>query len=151
MRGLKAMPHTLEQKRAWNRLPHVKAKDKARDKLEHRKAKQRERSKKWYEQQSSEYKRKLVEAWNANRLKVLESLAGRSRPDVCDICATNPFRKPIAFDHSHKRGHFRGWLCGRCNVTLGYVEDDVQLLRKMIAYLERHAENHSPQLTIAGI
>jgi hypothetical protein len=81
----------------------------------------------------------------------METLAGRLRPDICDICGSNPTKIPIAFDHSHKRGHFRGWLCFHCNLALGYAKDSPDLLRKMIAYLERHRENHSPQRTLPGI
>lgn len=43
----------------------------------------------------------------------------------------------IAFDHCHTHGHFRGWLCDRCNTTLGAVQDKPDLLRKMADYLER--------------
>jgi hypothetical protein len=31
-------------------------------------------------------------------------------------------------------------LCSACNKTLGHVKDDTSILRKMIAYLEAHAE-----------
>lgn len=32
-------------------------------------------------------------------------------------------------------GVFRGWLCQNCNRALGYVHDSVELLQKMIEYL----------------
>jgi len=79
-------------------------------------------------------------------------LAGRRRPMTCDICGGNHSdlkHNGIVFDHCHQRGHFRGWLCDRCNKTLGAVNDDIDLLRKMIAYLERNRENTSPQLTLS--
>lgn len=79
----------------------------------------------------------------------LEVLAGRPRPQLCDICARS--NRTIHFDHDHQRGHFRGWICGPCNMALGLVKDDAGILRKMIAYLERHRVNHSPQLTLSGI
>lgn len=59
--------------------------------------------------------------------------AGRPRAANCDICGESG---KTVFDHCHARGHFRGWLCDRCNRTLGQVKDDAQLLRKMIKYLE---------------
>jgi len=40
------------------------------------------------------------------------------------------------FDHCHDKGHFRGWICDRCNKTLGLVYDDIDLLKKLISYLE---------------
>lgn len=69
----------------------------------------------------------------------LAEIAGRPRPDVCDICKDpNTRRKDvIAFDHCHKHGHFRGWLCDRCNTALGAAEDRPELLREMADYLER--------------
>lgn len=47
------------------------------------------------------------------REKRLTEIAGRPRPMVCDICEdANAWRNDIiAFDHCHKNGHFRGWLC----------------------------------------
>lgn len=60
--------------------------------------------------------------------------AGRPRPDTCEVCARDG---KIVFDHCHKSGRFRGWLCDNCNVVLGRVADDPNILCKLIAYLER--------------
>jgi len=77
-----------------------------------------------------------------------EIVAGRPRPDNCDICGGT---KKIVFDHCHQKGHFRGWLCQPCNVALGMVHDDEQHLLKLIAYLRRNREHTPPQLVIPGI
>jgi hypothetical protein len=73
------------------------------------------------------------------REKRLAEIAGRPRPLVCDICKDPNSRRGdvIAFDHCHKHGHFRGWLCDRCNTTLGAVGDNPELLRNMADYLEK--------------
>ena len=87
------------------------------------------------------------------RLKDLAAqdiVAGRPRPTICDICGGS-HHNGIVFDHCHQHGHFRGWLCDRCNKTLGAVEDDVALLRKMIVYLERNKTKTSPQLGLPGL
>lgn len=75
------------------------------------------------------------------REKRLTEIAGRPRPYVCELCEQPNTRRDdvIAFDHCHKHGHFRGWLCDRCNTTLGQAEDKPDLLRKMADYLERHS------------
>ena len=63
--------------------------------------------------------------WRAKREQQLTDVAGRPR---------------TVFDHCHVDGHFRGWLCDRCNRTLGQVRDNTVLLRKMIEYLERDSK-----------
>jgi hypothetical protein len=81
----------------------------------------------------------------------LEVQAGRPRPSACDICGE--VRERIVFDHCHQRGHFRGWLCDRCNTVLGFIEDDASLLMKIAAYLQRTriATNLSSQFPLPGI
>jgi hypothetical protein len=70
----------------------------------------------------------------------LDTLAGRPRPEVCEICGGAPDKgKVLHFDHCHTKGHFRGWLCRKCNLALGNVEDNVQRLEQLIAYLKRDA------------
>lgn len=85
-----------------------------------------------------ESRRDHVTERQRREIRVTE-IAGRPRPLICDICQGQNSRRDdvIAFDHCHTHGHFRGWLCDRCNVTLGAVEDRPDLLRKMADYLER--------------
>lgn len=87
-------------------------------------------------------------AEQARRLAIQEMRAGRQRPDRCDICGK---QARIVFDHCHQHGHFRGWICDRCNTVLGHVEDQTQLLLKMIAYLQRNHVNTTPQLSLPGL
>jgi hypothetical protein len=44
-----------------------------------------------------------------------------------------------AVDHCHESGRIRGLLCTPCNLALGYVKDDPDRLRGLIAYLEEAA------------
>lgn len=68
-----------------------------------------------------------------------EKKAGRPRPAVCDICHTpeipEDVKTRIVFDHCHQHGGFRGWICHRCNIALGHVDDSVERLEQLIAYL----------------
>ena len=41
-------------------------------------------------------------------------------------------------DHCHVTGQVRGILCGRCNQMIGQVDEDVEVLRKMITYIEEY-------------
>ncbi len=74
--------------------------------------------------------------FRAKKLKIQEELAGRSKPDRCELCQEKAGR--IVWDHCHDSGQFRGWLCDRCNRVLGSVKDDVLLLQKMKDYLLKH-------------
>jgi len=59
--------------------------------------------------------------------------AGRPRADKCELCGVEG---KTVFDHCHEGGHFRGWICDRCNRVLGCVNDDTNLLQQMKDYLE---------------
>ena len=62
------------------------------------------------------------------------------RPKRCEACRRID---EICFDHDHKTGKFRGWLCHKCNITLGRVKDSVSTLLKLIAYLEQYEKRHN--------
>ena len=57
----------------------------------------------------------------------------------CAVCGTTePGGKHGKFmvDHCHTTGRVRGLLCKRCNIALGEVEDNTQVLQSMIEYLQ---------------
>lgn len=62
------------------------------------------------------------------------AIAGRPRSNYCEICAAEG---RTVFDHSHQKGHFRGWICDRCNKILGLVRDDISYLKALQIYLEQ--------------
>lgn len=82
--------------------------------------------------------KQYFENWRVKRLKSLETKAGRAKPEYCEICGE---KGRICFDHCHKTGDFRGWICEHCNVLLGFAEDDIKRLELLINYLKNfHAE-----------
>ncbi len=74
----------------------------------------------------------------------VEALLAKQR-GVCAICG-QPERtsnrgnrvSELAVDHDHTTGTIRGLLCARCNLGLGYFNDDVNLIRRAQRYLEGH-------------
>ncbi len=69
---------------------------------------------------------------------------------VCAICEQPETKlqdgaiRMLSVDHSHTTGAVRGLLCANCNMAIGYACDDVTILEKAIAYLERHGESVKP-------
>ncbi|CAK6605116.1 endonuclease VII [Klebsiella phage vB_Kpn_K19PH14C4P1] len=64
--------------------------------------------------------------------KMLEDQAG-----VCKICGKGPSGrfKHLCVDHCHTTGQVRGLLCHACNKSLGFLEDDPDRIKRLIAYL----------------
>lgn len=70
--------------------------------------------------------------------KVAEVLSNSDFPvqnNACAICKISFYLTKVYIDHDHKTGKFRGLLCNRCNVALGYIESS--LIDEMLIYLGR--------------
>jgi hypothetical protein len=64
---------------------------------------------------------------------------------VCACCERPESRmtdagelRMLSVDHNHTTSAVRGLLCSSCNLVLGYACDDVTVLQKAIAYLQKH-------------
>jgi len=74
----------------------------------------------------------------------------------CDICGKveaelrndtmnprglgNIIRKtPWRIDHCHKTNTFRSYLCHKCNLGIGFLEDSTANLNSAIKYLDKHS------------
>lgn len=57
----------------------------------------------------------------------------------CAVCGRDD--KRLVVDHCHATGAIRGVLCNNCNVALGQVADNVDILTKLIVYVERNTTN----------
>lgn len=58
--------------------------------------------------------------------------------DACYICRKRAEDSPLVVDHDHKTGSVRKLLCRHCNLAIGYAVEDVEVLARMIVYLEQH-------------
>ena len=62
----------------------------------------------------------------------------------CAICHnefkifTDSHIKDIHIDHNHITNKVRGLLCIKCNSGIGYLNDDINLLKEAIKYLKRN-------------
>ena len=68
----------------------------------------------------------------------------RPAPQHCEICG-NADKRALSLDHCHDTGRFRGWLCGKCNASLGRFGDTIsgveQWFNSAMAYLRRSQSN----------
>lgn len=74
----------------------------------------------------------------------------QSQNNCCAICGIHESQnvikskhtsksKRLAVDHDHKTGMVRSLLCSKCNNGLGYFNDDINVLKNAIKYLNQHA------------
>lgn len=54
----------------------------------------------------------------------------------CKDHRTGKIRR-LAVDHCHKTGKVRGLLCSHCNRALGFLRDDIKLLKCALKYREK--------------
>lgn len=121
--------------------------------------------KKWYEANKKELnarKRERYRQISAHvrqkdaRIHSLKTLYGLSQEEYVDMfeaqqgrcaicrrpesCANNQrtAKRLLCVDHDHTTGKVRGLLCMKCNHGLDHANDDILILRAMIAYLEAH-------------
>lgn len=141
----------IKAERATRQKQWIKDHPEARKEIQRR---YRERNKEGIAKAAREYQAKpaVRKRIIIRKAATLEVLAGRPRPEVCDACGGPPDpNRELHFDHCHKNGHFRGWICRECNLALGNVRDDANRLLKLVAYLRRTARGSSDQFALPGV
>ena len=58
---------------------------------------------------------------------------------ICPACGREPINKKVGLvlHHNHTTGEWIGLLCAHCNATLGYMDEDVELLERLYNYAVR--------------
>lgn len=68
---------------------------------------------------------------------VIEDLR-RRQDGRCALCGDSPKCESLCVDHDHATGAIRALLCRTCNLGLGHMRDDADLLRRAADYIEQH-------------
>jgi len=69
--------------------------------------------------------RGLVNKYGITQLEYDDMLIAQN--GVCGICMGKS-DKQLAVDHDHKTGRIRGLLCHKCNMSLGVLEDKLEMV-----------------------
>jgi hypothetical protein len=61
----------------------------------------------------------------------------------CEICGVHQtcLKKCLSVDHDHATGKIRGLLCRSCNLGIGNLKDNIEILYKSIFYLQKYSNN----------
>ena len=62
----------------------------------------------------------------------------------CPICQRNlnSGHIKLSIDHNHTTGKVRGVLCNRCNIALGMLKENPEIIKQAIAYLSIDFSNN---------
>lgn len=96
--------------------------------------------KQWYQLRKDIYKEKHLQKAHGISLEDLFKLLD-DQNYLCAICkidlsSKNP--KNVHVDHCHKTKKIRGVLCNSCNMALGLLKDDTNIVKSCLEYLECH-------------
>lgn len=58
---------------------------------------------------------------------------------ICDKTSIPNVTANLVKDHDHITGKARTWICDSCNTGLGRFKDDINLIKKVIKYLESYS------------
>jgi hypothetical protein len=58
----------------------------------------------------------------------------RKQGGVCAIHG-EPTRSPLVVDHDHRTGRVRGLLCRKCNLGIGHLGDNPEIVKRASDYL----------------
>ncbi len=79
--------------------------------------------------------RNIVEVRASERRRAGLPMATVPMPSKCECCGRAPPRGVLDLDHDHRTGVFRGWLCRRCNLAIGHLQDSEAGVTKALDYL----------------
>lgn len=63
----------------------------------------------------------------------------KNQSNKCFICGD--FKEKLNIDHNHETGKIRKLSCLPCNVSLGFIKEDIEILQKMINYIKTEGKS----------
>jgi hypothetical protein len=139
---MKKTKRTEEEQKQW-RIDN-------RDKLQEQRIRYRKKNKERIAMQMKEFYKNNPQKMRQYQLRRFFDLYGitmeqykvmyDNQEGKCPICGRheNELVKSLCIDHDHKTGSIRDLLCVKCNVGLGWFDDDIERLSSAILYLKKH-------------
>ena len=83
-----------------------------------------------------QWENKLIRNFGINATEYYKLL--KQQNNKCAICK-NEYKegnKKLAVDHCHKTGKIRGLLCSNCNPALGFLKEDLNIIKNLVRYIK---------------
>lgn len=83
-----------------------------------------------FNKEARDYKRKIKYGIMPEHFEKLKEL----HLNGCAVCKR---KADLHVDHNHKTGKIRGLLCDNCNIALGHLHEDEDLIWNLLEYLKQ--------------
>lgn len=100
------------------------------------------RVKGWKHNHPEKYNNLNAKRNSRNRRKYEAQIGSPIRCSICGTGFTKDKNGLPHFDHNHGNNKARGWLCTKCNVGIGLLGDNPEILKAAARYLEQ--QTHTP-------
>lgn len=100
----------------------------------------RRKNREWFRNNPEAKKKNRIRPYNITQEQLEELLKFSGyKCNICGISQKEHFeksKKDLHIDHCHKTQKVRGLLCHNCNLAIGYMNDNIELLDKAKEYLK---------------
>ncbi len=69
-----------------------------------------------------------------------EEIIDKLQNGVCDLCREKKSFRQLVIDHNHDTGKYRGVICTKCNILVGFMEKNKHILDQASEYINQHSE-----------